>query len=157
MSSWNIELTTCSFKETFILGEKTGAMVFPGSVLALTGDLGSGKTVFVKGLASGLDVPSDYYITSPTYTIVNEYPGRHSLYHLDLYRLEYPADDQETGLDEIVFGNHVVAIEWADRLASDYLDEYLAIHFEIIDDESRKIHINAHGPGYEFFLKKIIT
>jgi tRNA threonylcarbamoyladenosine biosynthesis protein TsaE len=154
MISDNIVLTTCSFKETFILGQKTGAMVFSGSVIALTGELGSGKTSFVKGLASGLEVPSAYHITSPTYTIVNTYPGRYRLYHLDLYRLVCPVDDEEIGLDEIIFGRHVVAIEWANRLAPDYMAEYLSIHFEILNDESRKIDIRAYGPAYECFIKQ---
>lgn len=154
MSFQEIELTTCSFEETFVLGKKIGFAVFPGFVIYLTGDLGSGKTVFVKGLASGLQVPQDCYITSPTYTIINEYSGRYLLYHLDLYRLDYPADVLETGIDEIIFGSGIVAIEWADRLASDYLTEYLLIHFEIIDNESRKIFIKAYGMNYEIFIKK---
>jgi len=77
----------------------------------LTGDLGSGKTSFVQGLARGLEVPNDYYITSPSYTLINEYPGRHPFFHVDLYRLEDPVDFEDIGLYDILDVNFVVAIE----------------------------------------------
>ncbi len=81
----SIEITTRSPVETKLLGEIIGQSIDQKTTISLSGDLGAGKTVFVQGLAKGLDVPSDYYITSPTYTIVNEYPGRLKLVHADLY------------------------------------------------------------------------
>ncbi|HHC25256.1 MAG TPA: tRNA (adenosine(37)-N6)-threonylcarbamoyltransferase complex ATPase subunit type 1 TsaE [Desulfobacterales bacterium] len=133
-----------SLEETHLLGKKIGEAIPPGTVIALTGDLGSGKTAFVQGLARGLDVPAGYYITSPTYTLINEYPGRCPLFHIDLYRLEED-DFEEIGLFELLHGEGVTAIEWADRLHKDILAEHIAMDFEILDDESRKICISEHG------------
>jgi tRNA threonylcarbamoyladenosine biosynthesis protein TsaE len=81
------EITTCSALETLALGRRVGALARPGLVLALYGDLGAGKTVFVQGLARGLGVPEKCPVTSPTFTLINEYPGRLRLFHIDLYRI----------------------------------------------------------------------
>jgi tRNA threonylcarbamoyladenosine biosynthesis protein TsaE len=89
MMTHHIYMTTRSPEDAHYLGKTIGRQINAGTVIALTGDLGSGKTTMVQGLARGLEVPEDYYITSPTYTLINEYPGRHSLYHVDLYRLEH--------------------------------------------------------------------
>ena len=94
--------TTNSAEETKRLGRKIGSLIDDPIVLALSGDLGSGKTVFVQGLARGLDVPPDYYITSPTFTLVNEYPGRLRLFHIDLYRLDHFGDLEDIGLHDIL-------------------------------------------------------
>lgn len=145
MTRKHIEILTHSLDETRKLGQKIGKQLAPGAVVALTGDLGSGKTVFVQGLAVGLDVPDDYYITSPTFTLINQYPGRHPFYHVDLYRIETRDDLEEIGLDEIMHGDGVTAIEWADRLEKDLVAGYLAIHLEIIDDDTRKILMDTYG------------
>ena len=140
-----MEIITSSFEETQNLGQKIGKQLKPGAVIALTGDLGSGKTVFVQGLARGLDVPNHYYITSPTFTLINEYPGRHPFYHVDLYRIETYDDLEEIGFYEILSGVGVTAIEWADRLRQSDLNHHFSLHFEIIDDVSRKIFLVAYG------------
>ena len=128
-----------------MLGQKIGQQLKPGVVIALTGELGSGKTVFVQGLAAGLDVPADYYITSPTFTFINEYPGRYPFYHVDLFRIENRDDLNEIGLFEMLHGQGITAIEWADRLQEDISTEYLDIHLEVIDDETRKFFIDTYG------------
>jgi len=143
--SKKIFFSTSSDKETTALGQKIGFNLFPGAVLALNGDLGSGKTTFVKGLAQGLGVPQDYYITSPTFTLINEYPGRCRLYHVDLFRLENAVDFDEIGLADIIAGDGVVAIEWAQRLTEGFLAEYIAANFIIADDDLRKICLQAYG------------
>ena len=145
MISRQIQITTHSLEETQALGQKIGIWLGAGAVLALTGDLGSGKTAFTQGIAKGLDVPVDYYVTSPTYTLINEYPGRYHLFHADLYRIENSVDFDDIGLYEIMDSDGVVVIEWADRLHKNILSEHVAIHIEILDDESRKIRITAHG------------
>ncbi|MDL1968002.1 MAG: tRNA (adenosine(37)-N6)-threonylcarbamoyltransferase complex ATPase subunit type 1 TsaE [Deltaproteobacteria bacterium] len=155
MISEQIQIITNSLDETRALGEKTGKHLDPGTVLALTGDLGSGKTTFVQGLAKGLDVPEDYYITSPTYTLINEYPGRYHLFHVDLYRIKNYADFDDIGLYEILRSDGVVAIEWADKLPKNLLLEYLAIHIEMLNNESRKISISAYGLRKENPIKQI--
>lgn len=141
----DIVLSTHAHEETRSLGIIVGRHLGPGTVLALSGDLGSGKTVFVQGLAKGLDVEDDYYITSPSYTLINEYPGRHPLFHVDLYRIDTTFDLEDLGLYEILEGKGVVAVEWADRLMPNALAACVAIHFEIIGDFSRKLRIHAKG------------
>jgi tRNA threonylcarbamoyladenosine biosynthesis protein TsaE len=151
----NYKITTYSVKDTKKLGEKIGKRLKGKIVLTLTGDLGSGKTSFVQGLARGLEVPNDYYITSPSYTLINEYPGRHPLAHVDLYRLEDPVDFEDIGLYEILDDNYVVAIEWADRIPQELLPDHIRIKFEISGDKSRKICMSAHGVNSSNLLKEI--
>ncbi len=151
----NYKITTLSVKETKKLGEKIGTCLQAEIVLALIGDLGSGKTSFVQGLARGLEVPNDYYITSPSYTIINEYPGRYSLFHVDLYRLEDPSDFEDIGLYDILDDNYVVAIEWADRIRRELLPDHVTIEFIISGDESREICMSAHGANAVNLLKEI--
>ena len=155
MLNKHVQIITNSLDETRALGEKIGKHLEPGTVLALTGDLGSGKTTFVQGLAKGLDVPNNYYITSPTYTLINEYPGRHLLFHIDLYRIGSYADLDDIGLYEILRSDGLVAIEWADKLPKNLLTEYLAIHIDILNDESRKISMTAHGLRGKNLIKKL--
>jgi tRNA threonylcarbamoyladenosine biosynthesis protein TsaE len=145
MGNKQIVIITHSPEETKALGQKIGQQLKPGDVIALTGELGSGKTALVQGLAAGLDVPADYYITSPTFTLINEYPGRHPFYHVDLYRIESRADMDEIGLFEIIQGQGITAIEWADRLQEHIPADNLDIHLEIIDDQTRKFFINIYG------------
>jgi len=155
LSAFKYQITTRSVDETQKLGEIIGTAVTGGTVLALTGDLGSGKTAFVQGLARGLEVPDDYYITSPSYTLINEYPGRFPLVHVDLYRITDPVDIEDIGLYEILDDNGVVAIEWADRIGQKPLPDSITIHFEITDDNTRKICIFANKLKYIYLLKKI--
>ena len=145
--SYEIYLTTISPEETKSLGGKIGAAIESGIIIALIGDLGSGKTLFVQGLASGLDVPSDHYITSPSYTLINEYPGRFRLFHIDLYRINSENDFEDIGIHEILSGCCVAAVEWAERLNQAMPAEYLSIHFKIVDDQKRKIILTGYGPN----------
>lgn len=155
VSSFKFQATTLSSDETKALGRKIGKHIKPGTVLALSGDLGSGKTVFVQGLGAGLNVPKDYYITSPTYTLINEYPGRIKLLHVDLYRIDNPGKVEDTGLDDVFGNNAVAAIEWADRLGNDLPKDHIKIQFEINGTESRKITFSAYGQRGVNLLKII--
>jgi tRNA threonylcarbamoyladenosine biosynthesis protein TsaE len=149
------QITTHSVEETKTLGKTIGETVTSGIVLALTGDLGSGKTSFVQGLAKGLEVPDEYYITSPSYTLINEYPGRFPLFHVDLYRISNPVDVEDIGLDEILNDHGIVAIEWADRMEPVWLSDHIDIQFEIMGDKTRKISIIPKGFKAEGCVKKI--
>ncbi|NNK86439.1 MAG: tRNA (adenosine(37)-N6)-threonylcarbamoyltransferase complex ATPase subunit type 1 TsaE [Desulfobacterales bacterium] len=140
-----MELTTHSLDETLSLGKNIGKMLKAGVIIALTGDLGSGKTSFVQGLAKGLDVSEKYYITSPTFTLINEYPGRFRLSHIDLYRIEDPLELDELGFYEIIDSNNVIAIEWADKFLDEFTSGYLDIKIKILGDQSRRITITACG------------
>ena len=111
--------------ETESLAERLGRLLQPGDVIALVGELGSGKTLFSQGLARGLEVPETFYITSPTFAIINEYPGRIPFYHMDLYRVDSPTEFSELGLEEILFGQGTVAIVWAERLGENLPGERL--------------------------------
>ncbi len=155
MISKQLQTETHSIEETKQLGEKIGEWLDAGTVIALTGDLGSGKTSFVQGLAKGLDVPEGYYITSPSFTLINEYPGRHTLFHVDLYRIGDPVDFEDIGLYEILHEEGVVAIEWSDKLPKGLLSTFLTIDFEISHDDSRKICLTAYGLEGVNLLKKI--
>jgi len=150
-----IEITTGSPEQTHELAWKIGTCLVSGTLLTLSGDLGSGKTAFVRGLARGLGVPEDCPVTSPTYTLINEYPGRIPLFHSDLYRLEGGADLEDIGLYDIFYGEGVVAIEWPDRLQPDALSDHLAICIEIVDDVSRKIRITPYGLDAENLITVI--
>ncbi len=154
-SIFNFQTTTRSAEETKTLGRTIGKNIQPGTVLALSGDLGSGKTVFVQGLGAGLNVPEDYYITSPTYTLINEYPGRIKLLHVDLYRIDNPEEMEDMGLDDVFGNNAVAAIEWADRLKDDLSKDHIKIQFEIHGTESRKIKFSAYGQRGVNLLKII--
>jgi tRNA threonylcarbamoyladenosine biosynthesis protein TsaE len=105
-------IVTCSEEETSAAGDRFAARVQPGDVVLLHGDLGAGKTAFVRGLARGLGASPDD-VSSPTFTLVQEYRGRLTLYHVDLYRLK-PIEVADLGLDELT-EDAVVAVEWAER------------------------------------------
>ena len=145
---------TDSAEQTRRLARKIGEHLDSGSVLALTGDLGSGKTCFVQGLARGLQVPEECPITSPTFTLINEYPGRLPLAHIDLYRIESASDAEELGLDEILEGEGVAAIEWAERIRDRLPEDFLEVRFEILGDRRRKITILGIGKAAGFLREQ---
>ncbi len=151
------EWTLNSVAETRQLAEKIGLLADSGMVIALVGELGSGKTAFVQGLARGLQVPETYRITSPTFTIINEYPGRCRLIHVDLYRIDTRANLQDLGLEDLLHSDGVAAIEWAERLQQDLPDEHLLIQLKILDDETRSVLIKASGSRSKLLLQKIET
>lgn len=124
-----VTLTTGSVEETEAVGARLGRAAAAGDVVALYGDLGAGKTAFVRGLAAGLGVPP-YLVASPTFTMIAEYVGgRLPLFHVDLYRLA-PGEADLLALREYVYGPGVTAIEWFDRLPSGALDAYLTVRIE---------------------------
>jgi len=150
-----LDTKTGSRDETMALGQAVGNVAKQHLVIALVGDLGSGKTVFVKGLAKGLAVPDSYAITSPSYTLINEYPGRVPLFHADLYRLAGRIDIESTGLFETMDSDGVVAIEWAERLAPEDMCVDLHIAFNITGEQNRRITISACGQTGINLLKRL--
>jgi tRNA threonylcarbamoyladenosine biosynthesis protein TsaE len=121
--------------ETLKLGEIIGKSLNPGSIIALVGDLGAGKTVLVKGIAKGLGV--DEEPNSPTFVIMNQYEGRIPLYHFDLYRVSSEEELFGIGYDEFFFGEGVAAVEWADRVQ------------DVFPEHTIKIEIKIPEPGSE--------
>ena len=142
-----MRITTGSAAETAALGERLGRSITAPLVIALTGDLGSGKTVFVQGLARGLSVPREYYVTSPSYTLINAYPGRLPLYHADLYRIAGGADLEDLELQDLTDGDGVVAVEWADRIDLEALGDFLAVTIETTGETTRVVCLNGYGQG----------
>jgi tRNA threonylcarbamoyladenosine biosynthesis protein TsaE len=140
-----LKILSRSPEKTRLIGKIIGQAIDSKTMIALTGDLGAGKTVFVQGLASGLDVPEDYYVTSPTYTIINEYPGRIRLFHIDLYRITVANELFDIGFDEICSQNSVVVVEWADRLKAGDLSEDMAITIKVVDDLTREFCFFFYG------------
>jgi tRNA threonylcarbamoyladenosine biosynthesis protein TsaE len=132
------ETLSASEEDTSAAGARLGESLRAGDVVLLYGDLGAGKTAFVRGLAQGLGASADE-VTSPTFTIVQEYPGRVTLFHVDLYRLEEREVD-DLGLDELVLGDGVVAIEWAERWRG-RPDDAIEVRIEDVGEERRRIKI----------------
>lgn len=131
--------TTRSEQETAAIAKGLAEELRAGDVLLLSGNLGAGKTAFVRGLAEGLGIPPRD-VSSPTFTLVHEYRGgRFTLYHVDLYRLDRAATD-DLGLDELGVRDGVLAIEWPDRLTHS-LEGARTIRLEIVDDATRRISI----------------
>jgi tRNA threonylcarbamoyladenosine biosynthesis protein TsaE len=126
---------------TSAIGESLAGTLRPGDVVLLYGDLGAGKTAFVRGLARGVGAnPED--VSSPTFTIVQEYAGTAvTLYHVDLYRLE-PAEVDDLGLEDLVAGDGVVAIEWAERW-SGRPDDVTEVRIEDAGEDRRKVRIDG--------------
>jgi tRNA threonylcarbamoyladenosine biosynthesis protein TsaE len=135
-------LETTSETETAAAGEALGRDLQPGDVVLLYGELGAGKTAFVRGLARGVGADADE-VSNPTFSIVQEYPGRAAtLYHVDLYRLE-PAEIDDLGLEDLVAGDGIVAIEWADRWPG-RPDDVQEVWIEDAGDERRRIAYSRH-------------
>lgn len=121
---------TFSPQETEAIGEKMGQEAMPGQVYSLDGDLGVGKTVFTKGFARGLDITE--HVTSPTFTIINEYMGRIPLYHFDVYRISCEEEMDDTGYEDYFYGEGVSLVEWATLIPN--LMPKDAIHINIEKD-----------------------
>lgn len=139
-------------EQTRGLGEAVGRLAFPGAYICLHGDLGAGKTTFVQGLAKGLGV-EEAYITSPSFALVNEYAGRLTLYHIDLYRLSGPDDLDGIGFTDYP-GEGVAAVEWPERAGGLIPDERLDV-FLAYADGGRKVVLAACGRAYEAMLEEI--
>lgn len=115
-----------------------------GDVLVLTGELGSGKTVFVRGLALGLGL-SDAKVSSPSFTMVSEYPGETPLYHLDLYRMRDPSELYEIGWDEYLGRQGIVAIEWGEKALGFLPEDHYQVAFRVVSEQEREIQVSHIG------------
>lgn len=145
MKTEEYEIISRSYEETLRLGAVLGERLTHGWVIALSGELGSGKTCLAQGIAKGLKVPEDLYVTSPSYTLVNEYPGRLRLFHVDLYRIENSNEVDEIGLEEIMERNDVTVIEWAEKIVGMLPEERLSISISIVDDQTRNLLFTGYG------------
>jgi len=138
-----IELISNSAAQTIEIARLIGEKAKDGDLFALSGELGSGKTCFTKGLAQGLGVSAEYQITSPTFTLINEYPARCKLYHFDVYRLNNYSELEDLGYEEYLSGDGVIVIEWAEKIAKLIPGDSIFINFEYVDENSRKMIIRG--------------
>ena len=147
----SIEITTNSAAETIALGERIGAALKGGEVFALIGNLGTGKTHLIKGIALGLEAHDSDQVSSPTFVLVNEYFGRAGLihiYHIDAYRMESVTEFQALGFDEYCRPDSVVLVEWADKV-TEAVNAYdpIQIHLSHVSETQRKIAVQ-NAPSY---------
>lgn len=148
-------LRTASAEETKAWGTRLAHFLFPGVVIGLEGDLGAGKTCFVKGVAVGLGLDEEE-VYSPTFTLIAEhYRGRMPLYHIDLYRLQ-GAEVTELGIEEYLFGRGVTVIEWFQFLPVGVVDQHLHISFAFAGPEERILTLNGQGERYEQVIRALL-
>lgn len=151
-----MEYIVTTVDETYKIGELIGSLVNSGDIICLIGDLGTGKTHLTKGIAKGLDIKDN--ITSPTFTIVNEYTGRLKLYHFDVYRVNDPDEIEAIGFDEYIFSDGVSVIEWANYIEEIIPPNKLTITIEKLPelgDNYRKITMEYSDKRYNY-VKEII-
>ncbi|HRZ14219.1 MAG TPA: tRNA (adenosine(37)-N6)-threonylcarbamoyltransferase complex ATPase subunit type 1 TsaE [Candidatus Omnitrophota bacterium] len=149
-----MRIHTHSAAQTRHIGSLIARSLRPGDIVCLSGNLGSGKTVLAKGIASGLGIDKDAVI-SPTFVIIREYRGRVPLYHFDLYRLENPDDIVSLGYEEYLYGRGVSVIEWSERLGPLMPQEYVGVHVRISGETTRSFEFSARGQRYKEVVKRI--
>lgn len=137
-----MKFVTSSPEETEALGFRLGKQLKPGALIAYTGDLGAGKTAFTRGLAQGMGISDP--ITSPTYTIVNEYPGEIPLFHFDMYRLSCSDELFDIGWEDYLTRGGVIAVEWSERVA-DALEDAITIDIQRDPEQDDCRHITIDG------------
>lgn len=147
-----IQERTTSASATQAVAARLAALLLPGDVLTLAGDLGAGKTTFTRGLVAALGVP-EHAVTSPTFTLLHEYRGgRLPVYHADAYRLTQASDAEETGLLEVIhIGDGVTVIEWAERILAALPAERLEIELTDTGDDERTITFTGQGERWVRF------
>ena len=146
------KITTRSEMETIELAQNFESEKFPNMVICLDGELGSGKTVFTKGIANALGIEES--ITSPTFTIIKEYEGELPLYHMDVYKLDGNTDG--IGIEEYFTKGGVVVIEWASTIKDILPDERLDIKFKVVDENKRLLILKPHGKKYEELCEAVL-
>lgn len=147
MASWTV--VSRSALETRRWGKRLGKLVEGGDIIGLVGELGAGKTTFVRGMAEGLGVGRDAWVRSPSFTLINEYLGRLPVYHIDLYRVESRAELESLNLREYLFADGVSVIEWFEHLPLGEVEEFLELRISYRDDSSRELTFSPRGERYE--------
>ena len=143
MLKWGMFILSECEADTVLEGEKLGRCLEPGSVVALYGDLGAGKTAFVRGLAAGLGIESA--ITSPTFTIVNEHPGQIPLFHFDMYRISSESELFDIGWDEYLERGGVCVVEWSERIPNAIPPDAIIVRIENSGGDNRRIFLKDQG------------
>jgi tRNA threonylcarbamoyladenosine biosynthesis protein TsaE len=151
MASWRV--LTRSPRQTMNWGARLGKLLQGGEIIGLIGELGTGKTCFVRGVTRGLEVGSDAWIRSPTFTLINEYHGRLPVYHIDLYRIETRSQLEGLNLRECLYSDGVSLIEWFEHLPPGEADEHLELRMAYANGAKRELTFIAHGGRYEKIIE----
>ena len=146
------KVTTRNEMDTIELAQNFESEKFPNMIICLDGELGSGKTVFTKGIANALGIKES--ITSPTFTIIKEYEGELPLYHMDVYRLN--GNVEGTGIEEYFTKGGVVVIEWADTIKDILPEERLDIKFKVVGENTRVLVLKPYGKKYEELCEAVL-
>jgi tRNA threonylcarbamoyladenosine biosynthesis protein TsaE len=147
VASAGLELVTASPEDTRAVGGAVAALLRPGDVVSLTGDLGAGKTTFVQGAARALGVQDP--VLSPTFTLVREYRGRLPIYHLDIYRLDRIQDVLDLGFEELVDRRAIVFVEWGDAIDALLPPEHLQVELTLpTDGQERRLMVTWYGRSW---------
>lgn len=140
---------------TEAFGRRLGALLFPGAVVALVGQLGAGKTHLTRAVAEGLGVKNPAAVNSPTFVLIQEYPARLPIYHFDAYRLSGEREFRDLGTDEYFHGDGVCLVEWADRVGAALPADHLRIEITIVDEHRRRFEVTATGERYQELLQRL--
>ena len=148
-------MMTDSPEGTIELGARLAGRLRRGDLIALIGQLGSGKTMFVKGLARGLGVKDHVYVNSPSFVVLKEYHGKKDLYHFDIYRLEAESFCETVDYRRYFYNDGITVIEWADKIKDVLPDDYLEVTIEYAGDTGRKFSFRPVGKKYEERISSI--
>jgi tRNA threonylcarbamoyladenosine biosynthesis protein TsaE len=151
----HIVLSSDNPDKTYKWGTVLGSLLGRGDVVALVGELGAGKTTLTQGIVRGLGVAEGHYIGSPTFTLINEYEGRVPVYHLDFYRIEFPSEVINLGLEEYLDGDGVAIIEWADKIEALLPEEHMMVQLEYEDYSVRTLDIMSSGAHYDGLIESL--
>jgi len=153
MASWRV--FTNSPRQTMSWGGRLGKLLQGGEIIGLIGELGTGKSCFVRGVTESLDVGRNSWIRSPTFTLINEYHGRLPVYHIDLYRVGSPGELEGLDLREYLYSDGVSLIEWFEHLPLHEVDEYLELRLVYAGGNRRELIFTPHGAQYEKILERV--
>jgi len=138
-----MEYFTNSSEETIAVGKKIGAKLKLGDVVGFYGELGSGKTTMIKGVAMGLGVKEQSLVKSPSFVMINEYKGRYPIYHIDLYRVKNGEEILSIGFDDYLYGEGVCLIEWAEKAEKELPEKIIKIELEVVSPSERKVKLSG--------------
>ena len=154
MGSWSV--VAKSPRQTLGWGRRLGKLALGGEIIGLIGELGAGKTCFVRGVAEGAGVGNKAWVRSPTFTLINEYQGRVPVYHIDLYRVgNNHADIEGLNLREYLYADGMSLIEWFEYLPATEVDEYLELKIAHASATARELTFSPHGERYEQLLQEL--
>ncbi len=149
----HMKIATNGPEETQALGRRLGEVMEGGELVLMEGDLGAGKTCMTQGIAWGLGV--NEHARSPTFVLVSEYEGRHTLFHADLYRVDDPLEAEDLGLDETYGNGGVCVVEWAEKADSIFPDDHLRVIFSVAGADKRIVEFRAGGDKHKALLVKL--